>query len=171
MPNAVTTYSKMYSPIGEIYVFATYKGVCRVVIGADEVKKCKKLYNEPIEAVKGQCVDACKELKEYFDGSRKVFDVSIDIDGTQFRKAVWGFLPRIPYGHIVFYSDIAEWLDNPYAFRAVGGAVGANPIPIILPCHRVVALSGLGGYAFGLDMKEKLLDFEGKREWWIPGEN
>ncbi|GGA38976.1 methylated-DNA--[protein]-cysteine S-methyltransferase [Psychrobacillus lasiicapitis] len=101
------------------------------------------------------------ELKEYLDGSRREFAMPVDLKGTAFQLAIWDALTKIPYGEKKSYSQIANLINNPTAVRAVGAAIGANPILITIPCHRVVAKSGaLTGYRGGLEMKEKLLTLE-----------
>ena len=103
-----------------------------------------------------------KELDGYFQCKRKVFSVPLDIRGTDFQKRVWNELLKIPYGETVSYKHIANKLGDEKNVRAVGGANGANPIPIIIPCHRVINADGsLGGYTGGLGIKEKLLKLEG----------
>ena len=105
--------------------------------------------------------EAVKQLKEYFAGKRKSFTVPVDPDGTEFQKTVWKSLMTVPYGETRTYKDMAKEIGNDKAFRAVGNANGANPIPIIIPCHRVVASSGkLGGYSAGLFRKIYLLRHE-----------
>jgi O-6-methylguanine DNA methyltransferase len=102
------------------------------------------------------------QLKEYFNLKRKKFYVPLDIEGTEFQKKVWNALQKIPYGKTATYKDIAEAIGNVKAVRAVGRANGKNPLPIIIPCHRVIEHSGkLGGYSGGLGIKEKLLELEG----------
>ena len=101
------------------------------------------------------------ELKEYLDGSRREFAMPVDLKGTAFQLAIWDALTKIPYGEKKSYSQIANLINNPTAVRAVGAAIGANPVLITIPCHRVVAKSGaLTGYRGGLEMKEKLLTLE-----------
>jgi len=102
------------------------------------------------------------QLKEYFAGTRKEFDVTLDIEGTDFQKRVWNELRNIPYGKTISYKTLSEKLGDVKAIRAVGKANGQNPIAIIIPCHRVIGANGnLVGYAGGLDIKEKLLHIEG----------
>lgn len=101
------------------------------------------------------------QLEEYFDGRRKTFDVPLAPGGTPFQLSVWNALRDIAYGETRCYSDIARVIGRPAAVRAVGAANGANPIPIIIPCHRVIGRSGaLTGFGGGLDVKRRLLDFE-----------
>ncbi len=103
-----------------------------------------------------------EQLEEYFAGRRLVFRLPLDLDqGTPFQRRVWKALLDIPYGATVTYKDIATTIGQPSAVRAVGSANGSNPIPIIVPCHRVVAAGGkIGGYGGGVPVKTKLLDIE-----------
>ncbi len=106
--------------------------------------------------------DAARQLDEYFRGSRRAFDLPLDPAGTPFQLAVWQQLRSIPMGTTTTYGDIAARVGRPHAFRAVGAAIGRNPIGIIVPCHRVVGSTGaLTGYAGGVDRKVTLLTLEG----------
>ena len=103
-----------------------------------------------------------KQLLEYLEGKRKNFDVPLNPKGTKFMKQVWTALQEIPYGEVRTYGQIAQKIGKPKAARAVGMANHRNPIPIIIPCHRVIGGNGkLVGYALGMDMKELLLKLEG----------
>lgn len=105
------------------------------------------------------------QLSEYFDGKRKIFDFSYEMQGTEFQKKVWQALCDIPYGETRTYKDIAIAVGNPKASRAVGMANNKNPITIAVPCHRVIGTSGkLVGYAGGLAMKEFLLNMEAQNK-------
>jgi len=104
---------------------------------------------------------AARQLEEYFDGKRKVFDLPLAFHTTAFKKKVWGALLAIPYGETRSYGEIAGLINNPKASRAVGRANNTNQIVIIVPCHRVIGHDGsLTGYAGGLELKQKLLDLE-----------
>jgi len=104
---------------------------------------------------------AVSQLAQYFEGRLKQFDLDLQPQGTDFQKQVWQALLTIPYGTTVTYGEIAEQIHNPKAFRAVGLANRCNPIPIIIPCHRVIGKNGkLTGFAGGLDIKQALLDLE-----------
>lgn len=104
---------------------------------------------------------AFKQLKEYLDGERKIFDLPIAPQGTEFQHKVWRVLQKIPYGKVCSYKDIAEKIGSKNAARAVGIANSKNPILILIPCHRIIGASGdLAGYAGGLALKEKLLNME-----------
>jgi methylated-DNA-[protein]-cysteine S-methyltransferase len=104
---------------------------------------------------------ACSQLDEYFTGTRRVFELKLEPQGTEFQKKVWNALLRIPFGETRSYRQIAEAIGHPLAWRAVGQAANRNPIPIIIPCHRLVGAGGsLTGYAGGLYLKKRLLELE-----------
>jgi methylated-DNA-[protein]-cysteine S-methyltransferase len=110
-------------------------------------------------------VEAARQLAAYFAGESDRFDVPLDLQGTAFQRAVWAELLRIAPGATCSYGDIARRLDMPSASRAVGAAVGSNPVSVIVPCHRVVGSTGsLTGYAGGLDRKTSLLRIEAERK-------
>ncbi|MBN7812140.1 methylated-DNA--[protein]-cysteine S-methyltransferase [Algoriphagus sp. H41] len=103
-----------------------------------------------------------QQLEEYFEGKRQVFDMPIGLAGTEFQRRVWMEVAKIPFGETTTYLKISQRLGNPAAIRAVGAAIGANPILIVLPCHRVLGSDGkLTGYAGGLNRKKALLEVEG----------
>jgi len=109
-----------------------------------------------------QLDDVKRQLDEYFAGKREVFEVRLASLGTAFQQEVWHALQRIPYGTTCSYGDLAEQIGRPRAVRAVGTANGANPIAIIVPCHRVIGSNGaLTGYAGGVERKQMLLELEG----------
>jgi len=102
------------------------------------------------------------QILEYTEGRRRVFEIDLDLRATPFQRAVYAHVAKIPYGETLAYCDIAERLGQPKAVRAVGAANGANPIPLVIPCHRVIARGGaLQGYAGGVELKAKLLVLEG----------
>jgi methylated-DNA-[protein]-cysteine S-methyltransferase len=105
--------------------------------------------------------EAVEQLKAYFAADLRAFDLPLDMAGTEFQKRVWCELLNIPYGKIRSYLQVAEAIGAPHAVRAVGAANGANPIAIVVPCHRVIGASGkLTGYGGGLPLKRRLLDLE-----------
>ena len=107
---------------------------------------------------------AVRQLDEYFAGERRAFDLPLDLSGSEFQQSVWAQLRRIPYGETVSYSQLAERIGRTDIVRAVGAAVGRTPVPIIVPCHRVVGADGsLTGYGGGLPRKRALLDLEAGR--------
>lgn len=104
------------------------------------------------------------QLREYFAGQRQEFDLDLALQGTEFQLAVWNELRRIPYGVTISYAELAQRIGKPSAIRAVGTANGANPVPVIVPCHRVIGSNGtLTGYGGGIERKQWLLALEGRR--------
>ena len=143
----------------------TALGVLRVtasddgVVAVDRVTRVSARRGSP--AAQRHVDRAVRELREYFAGKRRVFTVPLDLRGTPFQLRAWAAMRKIPFGRTISYAMQARTIRAPKAVRAVGSANGANPIPIIVPCHRVVASNGgLGGYALGLAMKEWLLAHE-----------
>ena len=145
----------MNSPIGELTISASEIGVSSISIGVSTDLESNDI-----------CLKAKSQLEEYFKGSRKDFDVPLDLIGTDFEKSVWEYLINIPYGKTTYYGAIAEAVSSTKAVRAVGRANGKNPIPIIVPCHRVIGKDkSLVGYALGLENKRKLLNLESPRSY------
>lgn len=106
--------------------------------------------------------EVIRQLKEYFAGKRRTFDIPLEYHGSDFEESVWQATYEIPYGKTKSYGELAESINNKKACRAVGGALNKNPIPFIIPCHRIVKSDGsLGGYAFGGVLKRRLLELEG----------
>jgi methylated-DNA-[protein]-cysteine S-methyltransferase len=105
--------------------------------------------------------ETATQFEEYFAGERAEFDVPMELDGTPFQREVWTELTRIPYGETISYGELARRVGRPNGPRAVGQANGRNPIPIIVPCHRVLASNGIGGYGGGIKVKRALLAVEG----------
>ena len=118
----------------------------------------------PDEAPDDATRAVCAQLGEYFAGTRKEFEVKLAPRGTEFQMSVWMELLKIPYGGTISYSELAQRIGKPSAVRAVGAANGANPIPVIIPCHRVIGSNGsLTGYGGGTERKQRLLVLEGRR--------
>ena len=127
-------------------------------------KGVMQLAAKPVEiadAKKGDPFGAIAQLQQYFEGKLADFDLPLDIFVTEFTQQVLEKASSIPYGKTATYGQIAKQLNNPKASRAVGGALNRNPIPIIIPCHRVVSAKSLTGYALGLEAKAYLLNLEG----------
>ncbi|NOU50082.1 methylated-DNA--[protein]-cysteine S-methyltransferase [Pseudoalteromonas sp. JBTF-M23] len=142
----------MDTPIGELVIQSSNKGLTYVGF------KPKALYQEYGNEHTHQ---AHQQLSEYFSGSRRDFDVAIDVTGSAFQKSVWQLLTQVRYGQTSTYGWMANRLNNPKAVRAVGGANGKNPISIIIPCHRIIGANGtLTGYAAGVEKKAWLLKHE-----------
>lgn len=109
-------------------------------------------------------VEVVRQLQEYFTGSLREFEIPLFMQGTDFQKTVWKNLQKIPYGETITYSELANRIGDPKAVRAVGAANGQNPLPIIVPCHRVIGSNGnLTGFGGGLENKRKLLDLESRQ--------
>ena len=155
-------YSRMKAPIGPLWVAVSKKGVVMIDWGYRDFPPPH--YFKDVQWVVSEEKTAVlrKELTEYFAGERTEFDVTIDLrTGTEFQRRCWEILSRIPYGELRTYQEVAVAAGRPTAFRAVGQANHANPIPIVIPCHRVINSDGhLGGYGGGLDLKEQLLALE-----------
>lgn len=119
----------------------------------------KGQFKEDIK-VSGEVKRAKTQLKEYFQGKRLIFDLNLDLQGTEFQKSVWKGMNKVKFGKTSTYGELADRIKRPNAQRAIGGACGANKFPIVLPCHRIVASQGLGGFAYGLEAKKWLLEHE-----------
>ncbi len=153
-------FKKLDSPIGILYVVATSQHLVGLVpeIGWSRLKK---RFNILVESKNDIINNTQYQLTEYFKGNRQKFDISISLNGTDFQKSAWDALLEIPYGKTITYGEQAKNIGSPRAMRAVGGANGANPIAIVVPCHRVIGKSGkLTGYASGLAIKRFLLELE-----------
>lgn len=149
-----------------MYLAATGKGLCYVGsknMPFDELSDWvrKKFPRSTLIEDNEKLVPSKIQLIEYLEGKRQKFTLSFDFNGTPFQKSVWKVLCEIPYGKTLSYSDIANRIHKPSAVRAVGTAIGANPVLITVPCHRVIGKNGsLTGYRGGLEMKTKLLNLE-----------
>jgi len=153
------------SPLGPIWLAATERGLCALEFGATlnhlagHLKRHAIAPPAPGETPRLQ--EAAAQLAAYFDRRLRAFDLPLDLRGTPFQRAVWDELLHISYGQNLTYGEIALEVASPNAAQAVGRAVGANPVSIIVPCHRVLGHNGdLTGYAFGLDRKSALLQLE-----------
>ena len=152
-----------------MYIAATSKGLC--FVGSqnrpfEEVSKWaeKAFPGSQFEENNEILRPYSEQIMEYLEGERKDFTLSFDYKGTEFQQAVWKALCEIPYGQTKSYSDVANHINKPAAVRAVGAAIGKNPILITVPCHRVVGKNGsLTGFRGGLEMKKQLLELEQKR--------
>ena len=154
---------KMYlhTPVGELELVADTNGLCRISFG--KTAKASDICEEEIPVLR----KAIEQLSEYFAGQRKVFELPLSLRGTDFQLRDWNALLEIPYGETRSYKEIAEAVGCPRGFRAVGMANRRNPLPIVVPCHRVIGADGsLTGYAGAnkaLAIKEYLLKLEGAR--------
>lgn len=152
------------SLLGEVFVASSEKGLCRVDFMTSEEGFLQKLERRfPGEVVRNdrRNKDVLTQIDRYLKGKITKFVTPLDLRGTPFQKRVWGALLKIPYGRTRTYKDVARAIGHPKAFRAVGNANGSNCIPLVIPCHRVIASGGgLGGYGHGLDVKRRLLELE-----------
>ncbi|MCL4108841.1 UNVERIFIED_CONTAM: hypothetical protein GTU68_050465 [Idotea baltica] len=150
------------SPIGSLFLAGAQDSLQYLVLDHRRDVQDQPLPREDWEPAEKPFRDVKKQLKAYFRGKLKTFDLPLDGQGTDFQKQVWKQLLEIPYGETVSYADVAEAIGKPKACRAVGNANGKNPITIIVPCHRVIASGGKpGGYGGRLDIKAHLLNLEG----------
>lgn len=148
------------SPLGPVLWLRTATGIAGMWFDAQ--KWFPESFDAPDRPDDPLIVEAARQLDDYFEGRRRAFDLPLDLHGTPFQRAVWHALLAIPPGETCTYGDIARTVGSPSAARAVGAAVGRNPVGIIVPCHRVIGRDGtLTGYAGGLDRKEVLLRLEG----------
>ena len=146
------------SPVGELVILASEVGVTGLYFG-HRIERAGLPTDDPSKVSLNA---AQKQLGEYFSGKRRSFDLPLDPHGTDFQQSVWAQLRQIPFGETASYGDLAGRLGKPGAMRAVGLANGANPISIIVPCHRVIGADGsLTGFGGGLDIKRRLLEHEG----------
>ena len=141
------------SPLGFTKINGDSDGIAQVTVLNSEEKETDVIPSELEECV--------IQLREYFEGSRKNFDLQLNPHGTDFQKSVWNLLKQIPYGKTISYLELSKLLDDVKAIRAVANANGKNPLWIIVPCHRVIGSDGsLTGYAGGLHRKQWLLEHE-----------
>ena len=160
------TYELTDSPVGELLVAATKRGVCRISFDPEperELEELAKAYGARVLRSSRPLERPRRELDEYFDGLRREFGVDVDLGAVpSFQQLVLAELRRVPYGETATYGGLAARIGRPRAARAVGGALNRNPVPIVVPCHRIVGASGsLVGYAGGLERKQRLLALEG----------
>ncbi len=152
--------------LGPLWICATAVGVCGLGFGEQpgdaEIRRMARYdISSPEPGSSYVLAAAVTQLADYFDRHLTMFDVPLDLRGTDFQRAVWEELLTIPYGKTLTYGEVAMEIEHPRAFQAVGQANGANPVAIIVPCHRVVGRNGkLTGYAAGVDRKAALLQLE-----------
>lgn len=148
------------SPVGELELIASDKGLAAILWENEKPQRVplKPVVDNPQHPV---LLQTEQQLLEYFAGERRVFELPLDFNGTEFQKKVWAALLTIPFGETRSYAEIARQVGSPQAVRAVGAANGRNPISIIAPCHRVIGSNGkLTGFAGGLEVKAFLLRLE-----------
>ena len=154
------------SPVGPLLLAATSRGLVRIAYdreGLDAVlQRLASMISPRVLAAPRRLESAARQLDEYFSGRRRVFEFPLDLRlASGFRSMVLGYLTGIPYGRTQSYAEVAAGSGHPGAVRAVGSACAANPLPLVIPCHRVVRSDGsLGGYLGGLEIKKALLELE-----------
>ena len=151
------------TPVGTLKLITSDKGLAAILWDNDDPRRVR--LGPLVEDVEHPIlIETERQLRDYFAGRRKTFDLPLDFVGTDFQKRVWQALLTIPFGETRSYGEIARQLGCPTAARAVGAANGKNPISIIAPCHRVIGATGkLTGFAGGLAVKERLLGIESRR--------
>lgn len=149
-------YTEMRTPIGPLLLAADEAGLRHILFHRDAASAPPEWHES-----KSRLAPVVKQLDEYFKGQRTQFELKLAPEGTPFQTTVWYALAEIPYGETISYGELAARIDRPRAIRAVGAANGANPLPIVLPCHRVIGKNGkLVGFGGGLPTKAALLDSE-----------
>ncbi|MGA3187512.1 MAG: methylated-DNA--[protein]-cysteine S-methyltransferase [Bryobacteraceae bacterium] len=155
-------YTYLDTPIGTLLIAGDDQAVRRIEFPKNG--SARTADPDWTESSRGPVGQAVKQLREYFAGKRADFDLPLAPDGTEFQRTVWRNLQDIPYGETISYGELAKRVGNPKASRAVGAANGQNPIPIVIPCHRVIGANGkLTGFGGGLPTKEALLALETKQ--------
>lgn len=160
--DAFLTVRAISSPVGHLTVIASTQGLRAIVWEDEDPESYSGVRGTRFETAPSAILDETEgQLGEYFAGERRQFDIPLDPVGTDFQKSAWKVLSTIPFGCTISYGDQARALGDVRKARAVGGANGRNPIPIVVPCHRVIGSDGsLTGFALGMDVKKFLLDFE-----------
>lgn len=157
------------TPIGILQLSCREEGVCRIAFTGEsaipsDFPATGSPGDAPSLAEHRWIREARKQLAEYFQQKRRKFVLPLTLEGTAFQESVWNAILKVPYGTTLSYRELAARIGRPEAVRAVGAAVGSNPIPIIVPCHRTLGSNGrLTGFAGGLKVKERLLELEGSR--------
>jgi methylated-DNA-[protein]-cysteine S-methyltransferase len=164
------TYTQIESPVGELLLAGDERGLVRVNFGLECTgggtrQKFPKEDWQRDDAAFGEVI---RELRAYFAGELQGFAATVVLEGTEFQVRVWRELQKIPYGETISYGELARRIGNVKAMRAVGLANGANPVPIIVPCHRVIGSNGkLTGFGGGLPNKKKLLELESRQRTFL----
>jgi methylated-DNA-[protein]-cysteine S-methyltransferase len=157
----VNSYTYIDSPIGRLLLGTDGEALVRIDMDVPD-RPPRDVENWTCDPAAGPLSEVARQLEEYFTGRRRVFDLPIRMEGTEFQRRAWRMLMEIPYGQTRSYGEQAKRIGNPNASRAVGLANGRNPIPIVVPCHRVIGADGsLTGFGGGIERKRWLLAHEG----------
>lgn len=162
-------YRRLQTPLGELLVVSSGGGLCRISFPRERSGQWESWFDRHFGEVpcpgSSPVLDrAVRQLDEYFAHRRRVFDIPLDLRGTPFQLQVWHELLNIPFGASLSYGEVAGRVGRPRGSQAVGSAVGKNPVPVIVPCHRVLGWDGsLVGFGGGLETKVRLLELEGIR--------
>lgn len=160
-------WTSFRSPLGPIFVASTAKGVCAISIPENTKRDFfdwigKQFEGYQIEESANKNEQIVGELRRYFEGTAVQFKSKLDLHGTEFQRQVWSELKNIPYGSVITYKELAKRVGRPRGYQAVGRANAANPLPVVIPCHRVVGSDDdLVGYGAGIKTKQYLLRIEG----------
>ena len=139
------------------------KGVCSIEFSADEKKftgMLKKVFDDDVRKSKDKLKNEIKQIQDYFGGKRKSFNMSVFLKGTKFQTKIWLEISKLKFGETISYSELAKRAKSKRAARAAGSACGKNPVPIVIPCHRVLAKNSIGGFGGGIELKKKMLALE-----------
>ncbi len=159
-------FQELETPLGTLVVVGSSKGICRICFSVQSFRDSSPWFKRhfaclPEKGWQPSLREAIGQLTEYFEGKRRDFDLTLDLRGTPFQLGMWRQLLKIPYGSTASYGEVALQMRNPRASRAVGSAAGSNPVPIVVPCHRLIGQDGsLVGFGGGLAIKQKLLGSE-----------
>ena len=166
MQNESLVIGTIETPVGAYGAVLSERGLCRLTSPSEPLTLCQAWADRWMPGARrlpdaGELAEVSAELADYFAGKRRAFSIPLDLRGTPFQQQVWAALQAIPFGELRTYAEIARTIGRPTAVRAVGAAIGANPIALMVPCHRVIGSNGrLVGYAGGMDMKRTLLEHE-----------
>ncbi|MCE2560078.1 MAG: methylated-DNA--[protein]-cysteine S-methyltransferase [Acidobacteria bacterium] len=155
------TYHDFHTPIGTLRLVGDEDSIDRIDLPNRAAEPPDPAWTPSNGALPAALAEAKRQLGEYFDGKRREFDLPLALEGTEFQRCVWTELRRIPFGETISYGELATRIGKPTASRAVGAANGRNPVPVVVPCHRVIGGDGrLTGFGGGLPAKQALLDME-----------